>query len=141
MKQPKTARQAAITLAKTMLAMSRQGVRTNNKNIELELGYNYSVLSLKKGSYPEGLRLLKEKEMIKNIPAIGYKLMRPIEEIENELMKWSSARKTKTDSNIKVIHREHREHAEHPKEKPEKSIESAKKIVMQINNVTLTIEF
>lgn len=135
-----TPRSMAIDIAKAIRELNRAGNSATNMAIGEYLEFPASYLSRKKSMACKGLHVLKEYEAIAKIKGMGWKLMRPIEEIEVELSKWSKRRQNH-NSPVRITRVAGEKEKEETVEIPVRKFHEAKLIRMEINNVTLTIEF
>ena len=80
------------------------------------------------GNYARAFKYLAENEMIRKIPNIGFKVNKPIEEIESTCQKYLS-KEIAPPTKISNLSSNGRVHT------------NAKSITLQVNNVTITIAF
>ena len=139
MDSPQSPRILAIKIAKIINECNRASNFPVKSAIEKELGLGYSALSMPKNKYAKGFKVLEDYECIEKMEGKGggYKLVRPLEDINAQLVKWGKRKK-----NIKEkVHIMKRATPEFKPGPIKREISGAKCIRMQINNVSLTIEF
>jgi len=139
-----TPRQAAMQIAKAVQELNKASAKVNKTAITKQLKLSYPALSYK-SNWRKGLQLLVDHRVIEKLPVLGWRLMRPMEDVVSELAKWSAPRPDKpspvTITRPKNIDMQEQQHKADDSSCLIPAIKDAKSISIQVNNVTITIGF